>query len=227
MDVVQRIGGMVGPSVEAMGYELVRLRLTGTERPVLQVMAERTDGRAMTVDDCAEISRTIATLLAVDDPIESAYTLEVSSPGIDRPLTRLKDFARFRGFDARIETSAPVDGRKRFRGLLEGTEGEDVLVRLEPKKKGEEVPVARVPFVLVAKAKLELTERLLEAAAAAQGLAAGTEGALMDVAPPAAAERPAKKGAKPKKDKPKRKTGLLQVGPDTPDDMDDNGAQGA
>ncbi|WP_044564255.1 ribosome maturation factor RimP, partial [Azospirillum sp. B4] len=122
MDVQERIAGIIAPSVEAMGYDLVRVSLTGNARPTLQIMAERVDGAAMTVDDCAEISRAVSALLDVEDPIDVAYTLEVSSPGIDRPLTRPKDFERFAGFEVRVETSQPVDDRRRFIGMLKGIE---------------------------------------------------------------------------------------------------------
>src|ERR1700687_93581 len=103
-----------------MGYRVVRVALTGTGRPTLQVMAERRDDASMTVEDCAEISRSISALLDVADPIAGAYMLEVSSPGIDRPLVRPEDYDRFAGFEARIELNAPLDGRKRFPGRALG-----------------------------------------------------------------------------------------------------------
>ncbi|MDZ5646832.1 ribosome maturation factor RimP [Nitrospirillum sp. BR 11828] len=158
MDVQERIAGIIAPSVEAMGYDLVRVLLTGNARPTLQIMAERLDGAAMTVDDCAEISRAVSALLDVEDPIEVAYTLEVSSPGIDRPLTRLKDFERFAGFEVRVETSQPVDDRRRFIGMLKGIEDGKVLV---------EMPTgpAAVPFDLILRAKLVMNDALLKAAA--------------------------------------------------------------
>ncbi|MEA1677622.1 ribosome maturation factor RimP [Nitrospirillum sp. BR 11163] len=158
MDVQERIAGIIAPSVEAMGYELVRVSLTGNARPTLQIMAERVDGAAMTVDDCAEISRAVSALLDVEDPIDVAYTLEVSSPGIDRPLTRPKDFERYAGFEVRVETSQPVDDRRRFIGMLKGIEGGKVLV---------EMPTgpAAVPFDLILRAKLVMNDALLKAAA--------------------------------------------------------------
>jgi len=110
MDPTVRIEEIVGPSVAAMGYEIVRVELGGDRDRVLQIMAERADGAAMTVEDCAEISRTVSALLDVEDPISGAYTLEVSSPGIDRPLVKARDFERFAGFEARIETAAPIEG---------------------------------------------------------------------------------------------------------------------
>lgn len=154
-----RLMSIIGPTVEGMGYELVRVQLSTGMRPTLQIMAERVDGAAMTVDDCAEISRAVSAVLDVEDPIEAAYTLEVSSPGIDRPLTRLKDFVRFAGFEARVETRQPVDGRRRFTGLLKGVDGDDVLVETT-------VGEARVPFALLLRAKLLMSDALLKAAEA-------------------------------------------------------------
>ncbi|MDE1148973.1 MAG: ribosome maturation factor RimP [Azospirillaceae bacterium] len=158
MDVHDRITGIIGPTVESMGYDLVRVQLTGNARPTLQVMAERLDGAAMTVDDCAEISRAVSALMDVEDPIEVAYTLEVSSPGIDRPLTRIKDFERYAGFEVRVETSQAVDERRRFIGMLKGVEDGKVLV---------EMPTgpAAVPFDLILRAKLVMNDALLKAAA--------------------------------------------------------------
>jgi ribosome maturation factor RimP len=154
MDVSERVTEIIGPSVEAMGYDLVRVQMIGA---TLQIMAERRDGAAMTVDDCAEISRTASALLDVADPIPTAYQLEVSSPGIDRPLTRLADFERFAGFDAKLETKAPIDGRRRFTGTLLGTE--DGQVRVDT----EDGPVT-LPFGDINKAKLVLNDRLIAAA---------------------------------------------------------------
>ena len=158
MDATTRIEQIISPSVEAMGYEVVRVQLTGEGRPVLQIMAERADRAAMTVEDCADISRALSALLDVEDPISGAYTLEVSSPGIDRPLTRPQDFDRFAGFEAKVETRAAVDGRKRWRGVLRGVE--DGCVVLE-----HEQGTARLPVEGVQKARLVLTEALIKATA--------------------------------------------------------------
>ncbi|MCW2245148.1 ribosome maturation factor RimP [Azospirillum fermentarium] len=125
-------------------------------------MAERADGAAMTVDDCADISHAVSALLDVEDPISGPYTLEVSSPGIDRPLTRLKDFERFAGFEAKLESRIAVDGRKRFKGLLRGVEEGEILLDTEQGP-------ARVPFDNVLRAKLVLTDELIRASADAQG----------------------------------------------------------
>ncbi|HSV29542.1 MAG TPA: ribosome maturation factor RimP, partial [Candidatus Omnitrophota bacterium] len=127
----QRLEALIAPSLEAMGYELVRAMFQGRQRPTLQVMAERKDGKGMTVDDCADISRSLSALLDVEDPIEGAYNLEVSSPGIDRPLTRPKDFETWAGFEAKIEAFHGVDGRKRFRGRLGGLDQDRARIQTE------------------------------------------------------------------------------------------------
>ena len=153
----ERIAQIIEPSLSDMGYELVRVRLSGGGRGLtLQVMAERADRVAMTVDHCAEISRTISALLDVDDPIDRAYDLEVSSPGLDRPLTRPAAFERFAGFEAKVETTEPVDGRKRFRGRLLGLSGD--RVRLAPADGGDE---AEIGLDIIDKAKLVITDELL------------------------------------------------------------------
>ena len=151
------IARIIEPSLAAMGYRLVRVALTNAGRATLQVMAERGDDAPMTVEDCADISRSISALLDVADPIAGAYTLEVSSPGIDRPLVRPEDYDRFAGFAARIELSEALDGRKRFRGRLLGR-AED-YVRLSGE--GGEV---RLPLAAITRAKLILTDDLLAAA---------------------------------------------------------------
>jgi len=152
----RRIGDLLSPAAEGLGYELVRVMLAGGGRDGrLQVMAERRDGGAMTIADCERLSRTISAILDVEDPIAGAYTLEVSSPGIDRPLVRRKDWERWTGHVARIELLEPLDGRKRFKGVLLGLEGDDVRVRLED---GAEV---RLPLPQVARAKLVLTDALI------------------------------------------------------------------
>lgn len=153
---------LIEPTVRDLGFDLVQVRLSGGTRPTLQVMAEPVDPeRRMTVDDCAEISRAVSAVLDVADPIAGAYSLEVSSPGIDRPLVRPADFARFAGLEARVETAGPLaGGRKRFKGLIEGLAEGEVLLREEG---GE---LARIPLAAVRKAKLTLSEALLKGAAA-------------------------------------------------------------
>ena len=154
MTALSHLEPIIAPAVEAAGFRLVRLRLMGGKRKTLQVMAERADG-TMNVEDCAALSRALSDFLDREDPIDGEYVLEVSSPGIDRPLTRLADFARWSGHEAKIELSAPLAGRKRFRGLLLGLEGTDVVVETQ----GERV---RFPFRAVTDAKLVLTDKLVE-----------------------------------------------------------------
>jgi ribosome maturation factor RimP len=148
------IAQMIEPSLAAMGYRLVRVLMTSGRRATLQVMAERLDDLPITHDDCAEISRSVSALLDVADPITGAYTLEISSPGIDRPLVRAEDYDRFSGFEAKIELVMPLDGRKRFRGRLIGTS--EGVIRLLTEG-GE----ARLPLDAVARAKLILTDDLI------------------------------------------------------------------
>ncbi len=153
----RRLAGIVRPVVEGMGYELVRLRLMGGKTATLQIMAERPDG-GIEVDECAEISTALSAVLDVEDPIEDNYTLEVSSPGIDRPLTRLKDFERWEGYVAKLETDTLIDGRKRFKGVLEGAEGDEVLISIEDQ--GKPVTIG-LKFDWLAEAKLVLTDELI------------------------------------------------------------------
>jgi len=154
MDLAGRVEALIGPIVEAMGFSLVRVQIMGRSRPRLQVMAERTDGESMLVEDCAAISRAVSAVLDVEDPIAGAYTLEVSSPGIDRPLVRLADFDRFAGFEAKVEMDLAVDGRRRFQGRLLGTEGDAVRLRMEDSE-------VVLPYADIRRAKLVLTEELL------------------------------------------------------------------
>jgi ribosome maturation factor RimP len=153
----QRLAGIVRPVIEGMGYELVRLRLMGGNTPTLQIMAEKPDG-GIEVDDLAAINTAVGAVLDVEDPISENYTLEVSSPGIDRPLTRLKDFDTWDGYVAKIETSELIDGRKRFKGVLAGTEGDEVLIEIE---EGGETVTIGLTFELLADAKLVLTDDLI------------------------------------------------------------------
>ena len=150
------IAPIIEPSLEAMGYRLVRVAFMGAKRTTLQIMAERLDDAPMTVDDCTDISRSVSALLDVADPIASAYTLEVSSPGIDRPLTRPEDYDRFAGFEARIELGQPLEGRKRFKGRILGRDEAHVRLR------GDHGEVS-LPLTDIAKAKLIITDDLLKA----------------------------------------------------------------
>lgn len=153
----RRLAEIVSPVIEGLGFELVRLRLQGGRHPLLQIMADRPEG-GIVVDDCAAISTAVSAALDVEDPIEEQYTLEVSSPGIDRPLTRLKDFDLWEGYEARLETSEQIDGRKRFKGILRGTEGDEVLVEIE---NGGEMVTIGLQFDWLSDAKLVLTEELI------------------------------------------------------------------
>lgn len=148
---------LIAPSIEAMGYDIVRVLLAGGDSLKLQIMAERRSDGTMNVDDCAEISRAVAAILDVEDPIDSAYTLEVSSPGLDRPLTRLADFDRFAGFEAKVELTRPRDGRRRFRGRLLGTRDAEIVLACE--EEGE----LTLPFAEMQKAKLVITDDLIAA----------------------------------------------------------------
>lgn len=149
----RRLASIVAPTVEGMGFRLVRLRLMGGKRITLQVMAERVDG-TMEVEDCARLSRALSAVLDVEDPVEREYVLEVSSPGIDRPLTRLEDFDRWEGHEARLETAEMIDGRRRFKGILAGTDGTRVLIEVEQGTIGLE-------FDWLIDAKLALTDELI------------------------------------------------------------------
>ena len=150
---------LIRGTLEGMGFELVRVRLAGGDHPLLQVMAERTDGAAMTVDDCAEISQNVSVLLDVDDPIAGAYTLEVSTPGIDRPLTRPQDFERYAGHLARIETREAIAGQRRFKGWLRGVAEGVVSIDIEDQ-------TVSFPFDAITKAQLVLTDELIAASEA-------------------------------------------------------------
>ena len=149
----RRLAEIVRPVIEGMGFELVRVRLMGGKSSKVQIMADRPEG-GIEVDDCAEISTAISALLDVEDPIGENYTLEVSSPGIDRPLTRLKDFATWEGYEAKLETAELIDGRRRFKGKLAGVEGDEVLVNIEEGTIG-------LKFEWLSDAKLVLTDDLI------------------------------------------------------------------
>ncbi|HEX3064449.1 MAG TPA: ribosome maturation factor RimP [Candidatus Polarisedimenticolia bacterium] len=160
MDKAADIARLVEPVLQGMGYELVRVHYgSGSGRPTLQIMAERLDRQPMTVDDCAEISRNLSAILDVEDPLDDAYLLEVSSPGIDRPLVRPQDYERFAGFEARVELTRPIEGRRRFRGRI--GELADGTVRII-----ESAGEYRLPLEQIDKAKLVMTDELLAAASA-------------------------------------------------------------
>jgi ribosome maturation factor RimP len=151
---------LIGTEVENLGFTLVRVAMIGgSSDPTLQVMAERPDTRQLDLGDCEIISRRLSELFDLSDPIEGSYRLEVSSPGIDRPLTRLKDFTDWAGFEARVALEEPRDGRKQFSGTLEGLDGETV------KLTGKDGKAYALPFSAISSAKLLLTDRLINATA--------------------------------------------------------------
>lgn len=149
---------LLDPVSEAAGYAIVRLRLMGgNERRKLQIMAERPSDGDMNVEDCARLSRAISEVMDAADPITGEYVLEVSSPGIDRPLTRLEDFTAYEGYEVRLELDRLAEGRKRFRGVLVGLEGDQVAIDLEG-----EAETALIPFAWITEAKLVLNDELMK-----------------------------------------------------------------
>ena len=153
----RRLADILIPVIEGLGFELVRIRLMGGQTRTLQIMADRPDG-GIEVDECGEISTAVSAVLDVEDPIEENYILEVSSPGIDRPLTRLKDFEAWKGWEARLETTELIDGRRRFKGMLAGVEGDEVLIEIE---EGKETLTIGLQFDWLSDAKLILTDDLI------------------------------------------------------------------
>lgn len=151
--VEKRLASILRPAVEAEGFRLVRLRYLTGRKPTLQIMAERPDGR-MEIEDCATLSRALSALLDVEDPIAAEYALEVSSPGIDRPLTRLEDFARWEGWEAKLETEELIEGRRRFKGILCGVEGTEVLIEIQE-------GVIGLEFDWLSDARLVLSDELI------------------------------------------------------------------
>ncbi len=154
-----RLAAAIAPTLEAMGYELVRVSVLGRERPTVQVMADRTDGSQIGIEDCEAISGAVGAVLDVEDPLPGAWQLEVSSAGIDRPLTRVKDWNRFSGHLAKVEMMVPVAGRRRFSGTVLGADDEAATLRLDD---GSDV---RLPLADLRRAKLVLTDALIDATA--------------------------------------------------------------
>ena len=152
--VEKKLLKLINPIIIDIGFELVRLRLITSKEVTLQIMVARPNG-FINVDECADVSTAISALLDVEDPIIDSYSLEVSSPGIDRPLTRIKDFEEFEGYDARLETLELIDGRKRFKGTLAGTNGSEIMINLDEGTIGLE-------FEWLAEAKLILTDELIK-----------------------------------------------------------------
>ena len=155
-----KLAAIIAPRLELMGFELVRVAVLGRERPTVQVMADRVDGAQISVEDCEQISHDVSAALDVDDPLPGAWTLEVSSAGIDRPLTRIKDWNRYAGHAARVETFVPQNGRRRFAGIVMGADEAAARVRLDD---GQEVAIRHAD---IRRAKLVLTDALIEATAA-------------------------------------------------------------
>lgn len=159
-----KIAGIISPSLAQLGYELVRVKMTGSDgRKVLQVMLDRIDGAQVNVDDCEKASRQISATLDVEDPITDSYMLEVSSPGIDRPLTRLKDFENFKGLEAKLEVFEKIGEQRKFRGRLVGLEGNTVLLQLNVVNidDTDNAELCRIEFNNIKSAKLVLSDELL------------------------------------------------------------------
>jgi ribosome maturation factor RimP len=154
-DSASAVHDLIEPSIEAMGFRLVRTRLLGGNPQRLEIMAEREDG-SMTIDDCATLSETVSAILDVEDPISGQYLLEVSSPGLDRPLTRLEDYDRFKGYVAAVKAVRPIDGRRRFRGTIEGATGETIRFATDEGK-------VEIGFGDIESAKLVITDEMLKA----------------------------------------------------------------
>ncbi|MBL8658395.1 MAG: ribosome maturation factor RimP [Rhodospirillales bacterium] len=154
--MAQRVADFVQPTIADLGFEIVRVEVLGLKSPRVQIMVERAGEQTVSLDDCAQISRAVSVLLDVEDLIAGAYTLEVSSPGIDRPLVRIGDFDRFAGFEAKLELARPLEGRRRFRGRLLGTDSE--MVRLQSAD-----GMVSVPYADIHRAKLVLTDELIQA----------------------------------------------------------------
>ncbi|MFO0390075.1 MAG: ribosome maturation factor RimP [Alphaproteobacteria bacterium] len=155
MDLIEKITSIIEPSLDDMGYVIVQIKMAdGDRRKTLAIMAERKDGVVMGFDDCTEISRVVGALLEVDDPITGAYNLEVCSPGIDRPLTRPEDYSKYAGYEAKIETQLPIEGRKRFRGVLKGMNDNKVTMNMDGKD-------TVISFSNIRTAKLVMTDALV------------------------------------------------------------------
>ncbi len=157
-DMDARILAIAEPLADDMGYDIVRVRVMANKRTTVQIMAERKSDGTMKVEDCAKLSRELSAVLEVEDPLRDPYALEVSSPGVDRPLTSLEQFARYEGFEVKIELDRLVEGRKRFRGTLAGNDGDMIGIDLD-----DEDQTAFIPFEWMAEAKIIVTDEMIEA----------------------------------------------------------------
>ena len=153
--VEERVVALIEPTASELGYRLVRVRVSGNRRKRLQIMAERVSDGEMSVEDCGRLSRAVSPALDLEDPIQGEYDLEISSPGIDRPLMRIEDFERFKGHQAKLETAAMIDGRRRFKGEIKQVDGEAIVLGVE----GGDV---RLEFSDLSDARLVLTDKLIE-----------------------------------------------------------------
>src|SRR5947209_10794142 len=171
--IAARVAAIATPVLTGMGYRLVRVRISGTSGCTVQIMAERPDG-SMAIEDCEAASRALSPMFDAEDPIDREYRLEISSPGIDRPLVRRSDFERYAGHEAKIEMAVPLDGRKRFRGILTGVEGEAARLRRKDAAEGEPADVL-LPIADMVEARLVLTDALV-----AESLRRGKERAARD-----------------------------------------------
>ncbi len=184
-----RVAAAIEPALGTLGFRLVRVKVTGRDGGTLQVMAERPDG-TFTIDDCEAVSRALSPILDVEDPIQGAYRLEVSSPGIDRPLARRSDIERAKGHEAKIETAMMIEGRKRFRGIIEGIENDAVKL-----KSTEGKADALLPLHEIADAKLMLTDALIEEALRRDKKASEETQAADETSAPKTRKHPAKRRA--------------------------------
>ncbi len=153
--VEERVIALIEPTASGLGYRIVRVRVSGNRRKTLQIMAERLADGQMSVDDCARLSRALSPIFDLEDPIQGEFELQVSSPGIDRPLMRIEDFERFTGHSAKLETAAMINGQRRFKGVIAGVEGDVIVLATE---QGE----ARLQFAQLSDARLVLTDKLIE-----------------------------------------------------------------
>jgi len=153
--VEERVIALIEPTAAGLGYRIVRVRVSGNRRKRLQIMAERVSDGHMGIDDCSRLSRALSPVFDLEDPIQGEYDLEISSPGIDRPLMRIEDFERFIGYEAKLETAAMIDGRRRWKGVIKAVSGEEITIAAE---QGD----ATLKFSALADARLVLTDRLIE-----------------------------------------------------------------